>query len=190
MVCEWEKLAKCLCRKKEVGYNCIEHGVEMEALSDNTVNPSGSTDSFLSSWITLHCYSFYAFLSGAILVIILGFGVVSLTGLFQKSWHNVVVSFSSAEVSKEKNKKWKSWKLRHFHVRPLRYLARSDAINYSDQNLCHKNVWFRVDLRLSQSMQMHGVDPKCCLCNSFGVRYIFFVNLYTAVSVLSVHDCA
>jgi hypothetical protein len=38
-----------VCRKKEVGYHGIEYGNAMEEFSDNTVNPSGSAENFLSS---------------------------------------------------------------------------------------------------------------------------------------------
>jgi hypothetical protein len=126
----------------------------MEKFSDKTLKPSGSEENFLSSWIILHCYGLHVFLSGSVLVlIILEFGVASLTSLFQKSWNNVVVSSSRVDVSKKKNKKWKSWTLRRLHLRPLRYFARSDTIDCSVHNLCHKKVRFRVDLRLSQFMQ-------------------------------------
>ena len=144
------------CVKKEVGYNGIEYGVAMEDFSDKTINPSGSEGNFLSSWINLHFYSFHFFLSFSILAPIILFWAASLTDLCPKSWNNVVVSSSRDGVSKKKNKKWKSWTLRRLYTRPLRYLARSDTINCSVQNLCHKKVWFRVDLRLSQFIQMHG----------------------------------
>jgi hypothetical protein len=131
----------------------------MEGFSDKTVNPSGSAGNFLSNWMTLHSYSLHVFLSvSALVFIILGFGAASLTDLFPKSWNNVVVSSSRVDASKKKNKKWKSWTLRRLHTRPLRYLARSDAINCSVQNLWHKKVWFRVDLRLPHFMQMLGAQ--------------------------------
>jgi len=118
------------CRKKEVGYHGIEYGDAMEEFSDKTVNPSRSAENFLSSWITLHCYSLQVSLSGSVLVlIVLEFGAASLTDLFPKSWNNAMVSSSRVDTSKKKNKKWKSWTFRHLHTRPLRHLARSDTIN-------------------------------------------------------------
>jgi hypothetical protein len=129
----------------------------MEGFSDNTVNLRVQVaENFFSSWITIHCSSFYVFLSGAVVAFsILGYGATSLADMFPTSWGNVVVLSSRAEVSKKKNKKWKSWTLQRLKLRPLRCFARSDTINCAVQNLCHKKIWFRAGLRLSQSMQLH-----------------------------------
>jgi hypothetical protein len=114
---------------------------------------------FLEQLKTLHYYSLHIFLRVAVLApIILAFGAASLTDLFPKSWNNIVVSSSRVDVSKKKNKKWKSWTLRRLHTRPLVTL-RGQTLLTVQFRICHKKVWFRVDLRLSQFMQMHGTPP-------------------------------